>query len=108
MNLKRIDASLLCFALVVLAAIPVAALRTKTYAIGYELGRLKSEERLLRQKNTELQGQLASVQRSVRDAKLKNTNSDGEVQLKLPAKTNVLRPQNVSNELESTGVEKNP
>ncbi|MBM3382044.1 MAG: hypothetical protein FJY29_06335 [Betaproteobacteria bacterium] len=108
MNIKRIDASLLCFALVVIAAIPVAALRTKTYAIGYELGRLKSEERQLRQKNTELQGQLASVQRSVRDAKLKNTNNENEAQLKLPAKTNVLRPQNVSDGLENTGVEKNP
>jgi hypothetical protein len=108
MNLRKIDASLLCFALVVLAAIPVAALRTKTYAIGYELGRLKSEERQLRQKNTELQGQLASVQRSVRDAKLKTRNNENEAQLKLPAKTNVLRPQKLSDELENPSVEKNP
>lgn len=107
MNFKKIDASLLCFALVVLAAIPVAALRTKTYAIGYELGRLKSEERLLRQRNTELQGQLASVQRAVRDAKLKNTGHANGAQLDLPAKSNVLRPENASDQLGKTGGEKN-
>lgn len=63
----RIDASIVCFAMVVLAAIPVTTLRSKTYAIGYELGRLKETERELRQRNIELQSTLASVQRSVRD-----------------------------------------
>jgi hypothetical protein len=93
LNLKQIDASLLCFALVVIAAIPVAALRTKTYAIGYELGRLKAEERTLRQRNTELESQLASVQRSVRDARLKTGVNPEQSQLNLPSKANVLRPQ---------------
>lgn len=93
LNLKQIDASLLCFALVVIAAIPVAALRTKTYAIGYELGRLKAEERTLRQRNTELESQLASVQRTVRDARLKTGVHLEQTQLNLPSKANVLRPQ---------------
>jgi len=108
LNLKRLDASLLCFALVVVAAIPVAALRTKTYAIGYELGRLKSEEKQLRQRNTELQGQLASVQRAVRDSRLRNQTNGGQVELNLPSKSNVLRPQNPRQEMESERVEKNP
>lgn len=91
-NLKKIDASILCFALVVVAAIPVAALRTKTYAIGYELGRLKSEERQLRQKNTELESELASVQRSVRESKIKKT-ADGQTSvLNLPSQSDVIRP----------------
>lgn len=104
-NLQRVDASLLCFALVVLAAIPVAALRTKTYAIGYELGRLKSEERHLRQRNTELQSTLASVQRSVRDLKLQKKAN--QIQLNLPSKSNVLRAQN-SNKTENSRLEKTP
>jgi hypothetical protein len=108
LNLKRLDASLLCFALVVVAAIPVAALRTKTYAIGYELGRLKSEEKQLRQRNTVLQGQLASVQRAVRDSRLRNPTNGGQAQLNLPSKSNVLRPQNPRKETESERVEKNP
>lgn len=93
---KRIDASLLCFALVVVAAVPVAALRSKTYSIGYELGRLKSEEKLLRQRNVELQSQLATVQRSVRDNQLKTTVAGKPTQLNLPSKTNVWRQQNAT------------
>ncbi len=91
--MKRIDASLLCFALVVVAAIPVAALRSKTYSIGYELGRLKSDEKHLRQRNVELQSQLASVQRTVRDNHLKSNPAGRENQLNLPSKTNVWRSQ---------------
>lgn len=67
MKFPRVDASMVCFALVVLAAIPVATLRSKTYAIGYELGKLKAQERALRQHNIELQSELAAVQRSIRD-----------------------------------------
>ena len=96
MNLRfrNLDASLLCFALVVVAAIPVAALRTKTYSIGYELGRLKSEERMLRQKNIELEGQLASVQRIVRESRTGASTRGKNSQLNLPSKSDVLRPQN--------------
>ncbi len=106
--LRRIDASLLCFALVVIAAIPVAALRSKTYSIGYELGRLKSEEKHLRQRNVELQSQLASVQRSVRESHLKNNQGSKQTQLNLPAKSNVWRPQSDSSQPERRTGEKNP
>ena len=63
----RVDVSLVCFVLVLAAAIPVALLRTKTYALGYDLGRLKSRERELRQRNVELVSEMASTQRDVRD-----------------------------------------
>lgn len=63
----RVDVSLVCFVLVLAAAIPVALLRTKTYALGYDLGRLKARERELRQRNVELLSEIASTQRSVRD-----------------------------------------
>ena len=90
---KKLDASILCFALVVVAAIPVAALRTKTYAIGYELGRLKSEELQLRQKNTELESQLASVQRSVRESKIGKSVNGQSSALNLPSRSDVIHPQ---------------
>lgn len=98
---KRIDGSLLCFSLVVVAAVPVAALRSKTYSIGYELGRLKAEEKQLRQRNVELQSQLASVQRSVRFNRLKIDGHGTQAQLNLPAKSNVLRPQQKSSQPET-------
>lgn len=63
----RVDVSLVCFVLVLAAAIPVALLRTRTYALGYELGHLKAQERALRQENAELLSELATVERSVRD-----------------------------------------
>ncbi|MEN9824991.1 MAG: hypothetical protein RI953_736 [Pseudomonadota bacterium] len=88
---KRIDASLLCFALVVIAAVPVAALRSKTYSVGYELGRLKSEEKMLRQRNVDLQSQLAALQKNVRENRLKSNSSDGQPKLNLPSKANVWR-----------------
>ncbi|MFZ9519168.1 MAG: hypothetical protein ACO3A4_01700 [Silvanigrellaceae bacterium] len=88
---KRIDASLLCFALVVIAAVPVAALRSKTYSVGYELGRLKSEEKSLRQRNVDLQSQLAALQKNVRENRLKANDGDGQPKLNLPAKSNVWR-----------------
>lgn len=71
----RVDVSLVCFVLVLAAAIPVALLRTKTYALGYELGQLKSRERELRQRNVELLSELASTQRTVRD---KHTSSSAQ------------------------------
>ncbi|NBW82665.1 hypothetical protein EBR21_13015 [bacterium] len=98
---KRIDASLLCFALVVIAAVPVAALRSKTYSVGYELGRLKSEERMLRQRNVDLQSQLAALQKNVRENRLKSNSADGQPKLNLPSKSNVWRANQTSSSPEN-------
>lgn len=85
----RVDASLVCFAVVMLAAIPVAALRAKTYSVGYDLGKLKESERALRQRNVELQVELASTQRSVRERFLKKSGTENG-RLKLPETNSVL------------------
>ena len=90
MKFPKIDASIVCFAMVVLAAIPVATLRTKTYAIGYELGKLKETERTLRQKNIELQSDLASVQRSIRDRHLSRSTKAEPGKLQLPGADSVI------------------
>lgn len=88
----RIDASIVCFAIVVLAAIPVTTLRSKTYAVGYELGHLKETERALRQRNIELQSTLASAQRAVRDKLLaRSSKSDTPPRLALPSAEAVIR-----------------
>lgn len=88
----KFDTSIICFVLVMAAAIPVAALRAKTYSVGYDLGKLKENERQLRQRNIELQYDLAATERQVREKNLKpGTGEDGE--LKLPDPTAVLRNQ---------------
>lgn len=67
MKIPRIDASIVCFALVVVAAVPVATLRSRTYSLGYDLGKLKQQEKAYRQRNTELKLAIAKTQRSIRE-----------------------------------------
>ena len=74
-----------------MAAIPVAALRAKTYSVGYDLGKLKDKERQLRQRNIELQYDLASTERQVREKNIKGSAGQGE--LKLPGPGSVFRGQ---------------
>ena len=64
----RLDVSLICFGLVVVAAVPVTLLRTKTYALGYEIGKRKQTEKTLLNKKDRLTQELASKKRSIRDA----------------------------------------
>lgn len=89
----KIDASIVCFVLVVLCAVPVIILRTKTYEIGYELGQLKEQERKLRQKYNILQSNLAEKQRAIREKYL-NAKINGPITgLHLPGPGNVMRAQ---------------
>lgn len=88
MKIVKLDASLVCFAAVMLVAIPVAALRAKTYSVGYDLADLKKIEREQTQKNIELQFELASQQRAVREKYLGKNGS--AAQLTLPKPSSVL------------------
>ncbi len=91
MKFPRIDASIVCFALVVVAAIPIATLRSRTYSLGYELGNLKQEERSLRQHNVELKSALARTQRNIRDRFLGNHGTDKEAAvLDLPTQERII------------------
>jgi hypothetical protein len=92
MKFPRIDASIVCFALVVVAAIPVATLRSRTYALGYDLGKLKQTEKNQRNHNVELKSAIARTQRSIRDSYLKSKNP-GSVEMKtlsLPSQEHIL------------------
>lgn len=87
MKFLKFDTSIICFVLVMMAAIPVAALRAKTYTVGYDLGKLKDKERQLRQRNIELQYDLAATERQIREKN--HVGND----LKLPEPSAVLRGQ---------------
>lgn len=58
----RIDVSIVSFLLVLIIAIPVTALRSQTYSVGYEIANLKAKERDLREKNLQLQASLARTE----------------------------------------------
>jgi len=84
MRLPKFDVSVMCFCLVMAAAIPVAALRAKTYSIGYELGKLKNQEKNLRRENIRIKYDLATVRRVVRDKYLSKDSHATALQLPNP------------------------
>jgi hypothetical protein len=69
----KIDVSILSFGLVLLIAIPVTALRSGTYSIGYEIADLKNQERVLYERNLELKAQLAVAQARVYEDHMQNS-----------------------------------
>lgn len=92
----RIDAGLLCFILVIVAAVPVASLRARTYSLGYELGTLKLKEQELQQQQFQLQSELAMVQKSIREKYLHTTNNGRNSRpqkLQLPTADTVIHPR---------------
>jgi regulator of replication initiation timing len=75
MKVKKVEVSLVCFALVIAAAVPVALLRTRTYSLGYELGRLKAQEKKLIQENVALLAELNETKYAIREKYISPTNA---------------------------------
>jgi hypothetical protein len=71
----RVDVSIVSFVLVLIIAIPVTALRSQTYSIGYEIAELKSTERHLREDNLALKARLALTEAKL----LAIPNSEGKL-----------------------------
>ena len=58
----KADVSIVSFGLVLVIAIPVTALRSQTYSVGYEIADLKAKERNLREQNLALKAKLGEVE----------------------------------------------
>lgn len=58
----KVDVSIVSFIIVLIIAVPVTALRSQTYAVGYEIANLKARERDLRERNLSLKAELARSQ----------------------------------------------
>ena len=69
----------------------VITMRSKTYSIGYEIASLKNKEKQLRQRQIELQSDLASTRRMVRDKLLAEQDKLGKPKYILPDPKHVLR-----------------
>lgn len=91
--LKKIDAMVFVIFITICVGILVITMRSKTYSIGYEIATLKSKERNLRQRQTELKSELASTQRMVRDKLLSEHDSSGQQKYVLPDQKHVLREE---------------
>jgi len=90
----KIDVSTICFIFVTIATIPVIALRTKTYSIGYEIGKLKNQEIQLNQKKAELNSELALIQKKIKD---KFASKKNQYVLEFPKAQSVWREETFEN-----------
>lgn len=89
--LKNFDSIIAIIILTIIVGIIVITMRSKTYSIGYEIADLKAKEKSLRQRQIELQSDLASVERTVRDNLLSQKDSSGKPKYILPDPKRVLR-----------------
>ncbi len=89
--LKKIDAIVLIIIFTICVGVAVITMRSKTYSIGYEIAALKNKEKQLSQRQVELQTDLASAQRLIRDRLLAEQGKDGKPKYILPDAKHVIR-----------------
>jgi len=89
--LKKIDAMVVIIFFTICIGVVVITMRSKTYSIGYEIASLKKKENQLRQRQIELQSDLASTRRMVRDKLLSQQDKLGKPKYILPDPTHVIR-----------------
>ncbi|MES2615197.1 MAG: hypothetical protein V4591_07275 [Bdellovibrionota bacterium] len=89
--LKKIDIMLVIIFFTICVGVLVITMHSKTYSIGYEIASLKNKERQLRQRQIELQSDLASTRRMVRDRLLAEQDKFGKPKYILPDQKHVLR-----------------
>lgn len=81
---------IIIIAFTIVVGVAVITMRSKTYAVGYEIANLKEKEKILRQQQIELQANLAEMQRKARDNILAQTNTDGTAKYVLPDPSQVI------------------
>ncbi|MGY3803148.1 hypothetical protein ACWNT8_03675 [Pigmentibacter ruber] len=91
--LKGFDAIIAIIFLTIIVGIIVITMRSKTYSVGYEIASLKAKEKLLRQRQVELQSELAATEKNVRDNLLSQKDINGKSKYILPDPKRVLRAE---------------
>lgn len=91
--LKGFDAIIAIIFLTIIVGIIVITMRSKTYSVGYEIANLKAKEKLLRQRQVELQTELAATERNIRDYLLSQKDANGKPKYILPDPKRVLRAE---------------
>jgi len=91
--LKGFDAIIAIIFLTIIVGIIVITMRSKTYSVGYEIASLKAKEKLLRQRQVELQSELAATEKNVRDNLLSQKDANGKSKYILPDPKRVLRAE---------------
>jgi hypothetical protein len=91
--IKKLDAMVVIIFFTICVGILVITMRSNTYSIGYEIASLKNKEKQLRQRQIELQSDLASTKRMVRDKLLAEQDKLGKPKYILPDPKHVLREE---------------
>ncbi|WP_186646403.1 hypothetical protein [Fluviispira vulneris] len=88
---KQFDAIIAIIFLTIIVGVVVITMRSKTYSVGYEIASLKTKEKSLRQRQVELQSELAATERTVRDNLLSLKDKSGRPKYILPDPKRVMR-----------------
>ncbi|MBX9702978.1 MAG: hypothetical protein K2X39_02375 [Silvanigrellaceae bacterium] len=86
--MRRVDFLVLLYFGVIFSAVGVIALRSNTISIGYDIAKTKQKELQLKQTQLELQAELASLEKSIRETMLFKKENDKFI---LPEANNVIR-----------------
>lgn len=73
----------------------VITLRSRTYYIGYEIAKLKNQEKSLREENGELLIERANLQRTLRNTLLNEKDGSGKSKFVFPDPSHVLTDKGI-------------
>jgi hypothetical protein len=90
-RLKNIEFTFIVLLGVIVAAFLITVLRTQTLSLGYEIAELKKQETHLRQRQLELEADMAMAKRTVREKRLAEKHADGTPYYVIPDAKRVLR-----------------
>ncbi len=92
--LKKIDSIVFVLILTIIIGVAVITLRSKTYTVGYEIAKLKANEKSLRKQNAELHIQLSQLQKKIRERLLNQNNTAGQKKFIFPDTAHVIIEEN--------------
>lgn len=87
---KKLDSIVTIMIFTIIIGVIVITLRSRTYYIGYEIAKLKGQEKSLREENGELLIERANVQRNIRNTLLNEKDADGKSKFVFPDLEHVL------------------
>lgn len=88
--LKKVDSIVLVLILTIFIGVVVITLRSKTYYVGYEIAKLKGQEKDLRAQNTDLNVEITAIQRNIRNSLLNEKDAQSRAKFIFPETTHVI------------------
>jgi len=87
---KKLDSIVTIMIFTIIIGGIVITLRSRTYYIGYEIAKLKNQEKILREENGELLIERANLHRTIRNTLLSEKDNSGKPKFVFPNSSHVL------------------